>query len=71
LKNPKDADKYFESVLKECKNYDDEKAKQHLLEALKNVSEAQPDSAHLDLSKENFKLSTVLRILHYVSKKLT
>lgn len=70
LKNPTEANIYFEAVLKECKNYSDEDAKQHLLEALKNISAAQPDVAHLDLSKENFKLSVVLRVLNYISKKL-
>lgn len=70
IKNPAEADAYFESVLKECKNYDDETAKQHLLAALKNISEAQPDVTHLDLSKNNFKLSVILRVLNFISKKL-
>lgn len=71
LKNPAEADAYFEAVLKECKHYDDTKAKEHILEALKNISAAQPENANLDLSQDNFKLNVVLRVLNFVAKKLT
>ncbi len=70
LKNPEAANAYFEAVLKECKNYDDETSKQRILEALKNISEAQPDAAHLDLSQDGFTVSAALRVLNFVSKNL-
>lgn len=70
IKNPEDANEYFEAVLKECRNYDDEKSKQHILEALKNISEAQPGVSHVDLSKNSFTVGAVLRVLNFVSKKL-
>jgi hypothetical protein len=70
LKNHTEADLYLENVLRECKAYDDEKSKQHILAALRNIEEAQPDIVHIDLSRKGFTVNMVLRILNYVSKNL-
>lgn len=40
LKNDKEAEAYFLAILKECKHGDKEEAQKHLIEALKNLTEA-------------------------------
>ena len=41
LKDPKEAVAYFNAILEECKECDEEEAKQLVLQALKNIADAQ------------------------------
>lgn len=71
LKDSQEADAYFTSVLKDCKNLDKEEADKLLLEALKNLAEARPDDVHVDLNNEHgLKLRGALWLLRFVSRKL-
>ncbi len=76
LQNSKEARLYFEAILEECKECDEEEAKKLVLQALKNIADAQGGIAALaaktklgrpslykTLSPEgNPKLSTIITI---------
>jgi len=47
LKDPKEALLYFNAILDECRDCDEEEAKQLVLQALKNITEAQGGMAEL------------------------
>jgi len=76
LKDPKEASMYFNAILEECKDCDEEEAKELVLKALKNIADAQGgvselatktklgrQSLYKTLSpKGNPKLSTIITI---------
>jgi len=70
LKDPKEADAYFTSILEQCKKIDKQEADALMLDALRNIAQARPEDVHVDLNNENsFKMKALLRILNFVSKK--
>jgi len=71
LKDPKEADKYFSSILEQCKKLDKKEADVLMLNALRNIAQARPEDVHVDINNENtLTMKTLLRVLHFVSKKL-
>ncbi len=70
LKDPKEADLYFSSVLEKCKSLDKNEADKLLHEALKNIAEARPEDVNIDVNENSLKLSALLRLLHFISRKL-
>jgi hypothetical protein len=71
LKDHEEADLYMSSVLEKCKNLDRSEADKLLHEALKNLAEARPEDVGINVNENSFKLSALLRLLHFISKKLT
>ncbi len=70
LKDSGQADIYFSDVLKKCKSLDKSEADALLQEALKNLAQANPEDVHIDVNESNWKLSALLRFLHFISRKL-
>jgi len=71
LKDSKEADAYFSSILEQCKNLDKKDADTLLHESLKNIAETRPEDVNIDINNENsFKMRALLRLLNFVSKKL-
>lgn len=70
LKDPKEADAYFTSILEQCKKLDRKESDELMLTALRNIAQARPEDVHVDLNNENsFKTKALLRILSSVSKR--
>jgi len=70
LQDPKEADVYFSSVLEKCKSLDKNEADAVLREALKNIAEARPEDAHINVNENSLRMSALLRFLRFISKKL-
>ena len=70
LKDPKEADAYFTSILEQCKKLDKKESDELMLDALRNIAQARPEDVHVDVNNENsFKMKALLRLLNFVSKK--
>lgn len=71
LKDSKEADVYFTSILERCKNLDKKDADALFHEALKNLAQARPEDVHINVNNENsLTMRALLRFLHFVSKKI-
>lgn len=70
LKDPSEADLYFSSVLEKCKNLDKNEADKLLHEALGNIAEARPEDVNINVKENSLKMRALLRLLHFISRKL-
>ena len=70
LKDSKEADLYLSSILEKCKNLDKEEADKLLHKALRNIAESRPQDVNIDVNENSLKLSALLCLLHFVSRKL-